>query len=212
MKLIFLVVIFVTTLLAQEQTYVLTHSGLVDNRAYDKINAIGNEVKNKLNIGVYLDVKGNNGIDINLDRKDRLIMMKTKEIDIINQIKDITDIDFIVLSISLDQKYASILFSNENLKKLIDKDDILNGYVIPLLAAKDKNTLKSKVSAAVLNGYAEIGDELAEHNDIKLKSSIGSQGKTASSIWRVFIYTIVLFGIIAYVFIILRERKYKKDE
>lgn len=115
---------------------------------------------------------------------------------------------YAILVISIDQKYANILMS-DNLKKQIDKDEILDGYVIPLLASKDKNSLFSKTSAATLNGYAQIADSIASQQNIKLVSSIGSAGKTASSIWKVFMYFLVLTGIISYTVIVMRQRKSK---
>ena len=99
---------------------------------------------------------------------------------------------------------------SDDLKNIIDRDDILDNYVIPLLASKDKNTLFAKTSAAVLNGFAQMADSIANSQNIKLDSSIGSEGKTASSIWKVFMYTLVVIGLFSYVVIILRERKYKK--
>ena len=101
---------------------------------------------------------------------------------------------------------------SKDLESIIDKDDILDGYVIPLLASKDKNTLFAKTSAASLNGYAQIADSIAKNANIKLESSIGSEGKTAGTLWRVFIYTLVVFGIIAYTLIVMRERRYKNGK
>jgi len=201
-KLLFFIVVFVTYSYATD--FVLNTGGLLDKRAYQKINEIGNEVKNKIGINVYLDVKGNNGIKLTLPRKERIKQMKILENKLISHLKK----PYVVLTLALDQQYANILYSKD-LSSVIDKDDILDGYVIPLLAAKDKNTLSSKVSAAVLNGYAQIGDVLADTKHIKLKSSIGSQGKIAGTIWKMFMYTLVLFGIGAYVIVILRERKMK---
>jgi hypothetical protein len=99
------------------------------------------------------------------------------------------------------------LLMSKDLEKIIDKDDILNGYVIPLLASKDKNTLFAKVSAATLNGYAAIADTIAESKDIKLVSSIGNAGKISSTIWRVLMYTLVVFGLLAYTYAVMRKRK-----
>jgi hypothetical protein len=131
--------------------------------------------------------------------------MKQKEQEIISKVQA----PYVILAISIDQLYTNILFSDD-LKNIIDKDDILDNYVIPLLASKDKNTLFAKTSAATLNGYAQIADSIAASKNIKLNSSIGSEGKTASSLWKVFMYFLVLTGIGAYVMIILKERKYKK--
>jgi len=190
--------------------FILNTGGLIDQRAYEKINTIGNEVKEKIGVNIYLDVKGDNGINPELPLKDRIEMMKQKENELILKIKQ--DLNgtkpFAVLTVALDQKYANILMSDD-LATIIDRNVILDEYVIPLLAAKDKNTLNSKVSAATLNGYAEIGDVLAKNKGIELISSIGSQGKVVSSVWKVFMYTLVLSGIVLYFLIVLRERKIK---
>ena len=100
----------------------------------------------------------------------------------------------------------NLLFSDD-LKEVINKDEILDGYVVPLLASKDKNTLFAKVSAASLNGYAAIADIIAEAQNIKLESSIGNSGKVSSTIWRVVMYTLIVLGLLAYTYAILKKRK-----
>jgi len=187
--------------------YILNTGGLLDERAYIKINEIGAEVKEKLNVNIYLDVKGDNGINIDLPMKEKIKLMKVAEKTLVKDLKK----PYVILTLALDQKYSNILFSNNELKEIVDRDDVLDGYVIPLLAAKDKNTLMSKVSASTFNGYAQIGDAIAKSKNIKLESSIGSEGKTAGTIWKVFMYTLVLIGIVSYFFIILKEKKYKKE-
>lgn len=191
--------------------YILNTGGLIDERAAQKINTIGTEVNTKLGVNIYLDVKGDNGINPDLPLKERIAVMKQKEEELIVQVqKDMNQSkSFVILTLSLDQKYTNILMSDD-VKTIINKNSILDEYVIPLLAAQDKNTLNSKVSAATLNGYAQIADSLATEKNIILESSIGSEGKTASSIWRVFMYTLVVSGIILYFIIIMREKKIKK--
>lgn len=210
-KIFFLILLSISVLNVNAENYILSHSGLLDLRAIDKINIMGNEVQEKLNIQIFLDVKGNNGIDLTLSMQNKFKLMKKIENKLIEKMKALTNKEFMILSIALDQKHTNILYSNEQLKKIVDKNDVLDSYVIPLLAAKDKNILKSKVSAASLNGFAQIADSLAHKNNIQLESSIGSQGKTASTIWRVFMYTMVIIGILAYFFIILKEKKAKKN-
>ena len=112
-----------------------------------------------------------------------------------------------VLTFSLDQTHVNLLRSKD-LVKALDKDDILDSYVIPLLASKDKNSTLAKVSAAVLNGYDEIAAQIVKSKGLeKLDSALGDSGRTFSAIWRVLMYSLVLFGIIAYTFIILRSKK-----
>ncbi len=212
MKLKLFAIIFIFFSYANGENFILNTGGLLDQRAAEKINTIGTEVKGKLNVNIYLDIKGDNGINTELERENRIALMKQKEADLVASIqKDLnTTRSFVILSLALDQKYTNILMSDD-LKSIIDKDAILDGYVIPLLATQDKNTLNSKVSAATLNGYAEIADSLAKSKNIQLISSIGSEGKVASSIWKVFMYTLVVIGLILYVLIILKEKKIKRQ-
>ena len=203
---IFLVLIFITNMLAIEKSpYILYHDGLIDKRAQDKIKEIGDEAKAKLGINIYIDIKENNGIDPEEDRAIRIQQMRKLESIIRTKAKA----PYAILTLAVDQMYANILLSDD-LKNIVDKDDILDGYVIPLLASKDKNSLFAKSSAACLNGFAQIADSVAATKDIKLKSSIGNEGKITSTVWKVFMYTLVVTGIVLYIVIIMREKKYKK--
>jgi len=204
-KLLFLILLFVTVLSGNQNPYIITHDGLIDQRAQVKILEIGNEAKSKLNVNLYVDIKENNGINPKEDRTVRMSLMKEKEKELTKDLQK----PYAVLTLSIDQLYANILMSDD-LKKVIDRDDVLDNYVIPLLASKDKNSLFAKTSAATLNGFAQIADSIASSKNIKLDSSIGSEGKTAGTIWKVFMYTLVVVGLFLYVIIILRERKYKK--
>lgn len=180
----------------------LLNGDLVDIRAKEKILQMGNEVKSKLGVNIYLDSKVDLNIDPKLPTKDRLDLIKKYEDNILKNLEQ----PYVLLTIAMEQMHVNLYFS-DSLKNIIDKDDILNGYVVPLLASKDKNTLASKVSAATLNGYAAIADTLAESQKIKLESSIGSEGKVSSTIWRVFIYFLVISGLLAYTYAVLRKRK-----
>ena len=204
-KLLFLILLFVTVLSGNQNPYIITHDGLIDQRAQVKILEIGNETKSKLKVNLYVDIKENNGINPKEDRKIRMSLMKEKEQELVKNLQK----PYAVLTLSIDQLYANILISDD-LKSVIDRDDILDNYVIPLLASKDKNSLFAKTSAATLNGFAQMADSIAASKNIKLDSSIGSEGKTAGTIWKVFMYTLVVIGLFLYVIIILRERKYKK--
>jgi ABC-type antimicrobial peptide transport system permease subunit len=203
-NILILVFILVSNMIANQVPYILTNSDILDERAIMKIKEIGDESKLKLGVNLYVDLKGNNGIDTKLPRKQRIKLMKEKE----NQLRKKVKAPYVILTMAIDQMYASILLSPD-LKDIVDRDDVLGGYVIPLLASKDKNSLMAKASAASLNGYAQIADSIAAYKNIKLKSSIGNEGKIASTVWKVFMYTMVVFGIAAYIVIIMREKKYK---
>ena len=184
------------------QNYILNDDGLIDDRAKEKILQIGNEVKSKLGVNLYVYAKSNLGLDANVKTKERIEYIKEFETNIINTL----EAPYVLLTIFVEDTHVNLLFT-ESLKKAIDKDDILDGYVVPLLASKDKNTIFSKVSAATLNGYAAIADNIASSKDIKLESSIGNEGKISSTIWRVLMYFLIISGLLAYTYAVLRKRK-----
>ncbi len=182
--------------------YILNDDGLIDQRAKEKINQIGDETKSKLGINVYLYVKSSLKLDENIKGKAKYDYIQNYESQIVASLKK----PYVLMTMSVEDIHVNLLMSKD-LEKVIDKDDILNGYVIPLLASKDKNTLFAKVSAATLNGYAAIADTMAEGKNIKLESSIGNAGKISSTIWRVLMYTLVVFGLLAYTYAVMRKRK-----
>jgi hypothetical protein len=184
------------------QNFILNDDNLIDNRAKEKINQIGKEVKAKLGVNMYIYAKSNLGLDENIKTKEKIDFIKNLE----NQIISTLEKPYVLLTIAVEETHVNLLFTDD-LKTIVNKDDILDGYVVPLLASNDKNTLFAKVSAATLNGYAAIGDTIAESKEIKLESSIGNAGKVSSTIWRVVMYTIVVFGLLAYIYAILKRRK-----
>ncbi len=202
----FLSIFFLTSLYANQQNpYILLHDGLIDQRAQDKIFQIGSEVQSKLGVKLYAFIKENNGIDLKLPFAQRKNMMHEYEKLVSKNLKG----SYALLMIVIDQTHATIVMSDD-LKQIIDKRDVIDDYVTPILASKDKNTLFTKTSAAILNGYAQMADSIAKNKGIKLESSMGSGNKTFSTIWKMFMYTVVFAGIILYAIIVLRERKYKK--
>ncbi len=206
LKFIEMIVLFVlsfsisSNLFASE--YILSNDDLIDKRAVDKIEEMGLEAKNKLGINIYVYAKKNLGLEENISTKDKIEFIKNQEKKIVQVLKK----PYVLLTIAVDDTHVNLVVSSQ-LKDIVNKNDILNGYVVPLLASKDKNSVFAKVSAAVLNGYAAIADTIAQKEGIKLESSIGSSGKVAGTIWKVFMYTLVIIGLFLYVYAVLRKRK-----
>ena len=182
--------------------FILSDDGLIDPRAQEKINQMGLESKEKLGVNIYLYVKSTYGLGDKIKGKDKIIYLKDHEAKVLKVLKK----PYALMTMSVEEQHVNLVVS-KSLEKIIDKNDILDGYVVPLLASKDRNTLYSKVSAASLNGYAAIADIIAQEQNIELESSIGSQGKIASTVWRVMMYTLVVIGLLAYTFVILREKR-----
>ena len=182
--------------------FVLSDDGLIDPRTITKVNEIGNEAQSKLGVNIYVYAKANLGLKEKISTQDKIKYIKEYE----SQITKTLVKPYVLLTMSIEDTHVNLIVSSK-LKEVVDKNEILNGYVVPLLASKDKNTTYSKASAAILNGYAAIADIIAESKNIELESSIGSSGKVAGTIWKVFMYTLVVVGLLIYIFAVLRRKK-----
>ncbi len=182
--------------------YVLSDDGLIDKRAIGKIEEIGNETSTKLNANIYVYAKSSLGLDSNISTKDKIKYIKDHESQVLDSLVE----PYVLLTMSVEDTHVNLIVSS-SLKDVVEKNEILNGYVVPLLASKDKNSTFAKASAAILNGYAAIADTIAESKGIELKSSIGSSGKVAGTVWRVFMYTLIVLGILLYMYAVLKRKK-----
>lgn len=195
-----LLLFFTSSLFAQQ--FVLSSDELVDSRAVQKIEQIGLESQSKLGANIYVYAKQSLGLQENISTKDKIKYIKEYE----SQIEKSLIKPYVLLTMYIEETHVNLIVSSK-LKEVVNKDDILNGYVVPLMASKDKNSTYAKASAAILNGYAAVADTIAESKNIKLETSIGSSGKVAGTIWRVFMYSLVVVGILLYTFAVLRRKK-----
>ncbi len=182
--------------------FILSDDGLIDPRAITKINEIGNEAQSKLGVNIYVYAKATLGLPENVSVKDKIKYIKKTESDVVNSLVK----PYVLLTMAVEDTHVNLIVSSK-LKETVNKNEILNDYVVPLLASKDKNSTFAKASASILNGYAAIADIIAEERDLKLESSIGSSGKVAGTIWRVFMYTLIVVGLLLYTFAVLRRKK-----
>jgi hypothetical protein len=121
------------------------------------------------------------------------------------------------ISSKLTSPYVLIVFSGKeqkvdivvspDLQKVVNKNEILNTFIIPILAAEDKNSVDTKYSAAMLNGIAEIADEVADSKHIKLNSSIGSESRHFMQGLRVLFYGIIFISLGIYFYMAYKRRR-----
>jgi hypothetical protein len=185
-----------------DSRFLLEGKKLIDPRTIKKIDEIGNELFSKVGINIYIHALDFYPINKFKDMDAQIAYTKELEHKIIENL----DTPFVLLTIAVKNRHVNII-SSKDLESIVDKDDILDNYIIPLLASKDKNTPYAKVSAAVLNGYAEISDSIAESKGFELKSSIGSGNTDFTSVWKVFMYFIVISGLLLYTYAVLRAKK-----
>ncbi len=177
-----------------QKPLVICNDNIVNKRAVKEIEKIGNEVREKTGISIYLCVKKS----INAQK------IKVFEKNLSKKLSK----PFILLTLSLKEQKVDIYPSSKS-KGLIDIDAILSpftGTIIPILTSKKG---EDKYSAAMLNGYADIADRVAKKIGIRLNSSIGNTNRILVDILRVIIYGSFLYFVIMY---IRKKYFYKKNK
>ncbi|MFK5881377.1 MAG: TPM domain-containing protein [Sulfurospirillum sp.] len=181
-KKIFLLVLFLFTMTLHAKKFVY-NDGVILNKTEVKIEEMANELYKKTGISAYLLTKKKlNGISIVEYEKDFAKKLKPP---------------YAILSIILNEQKIDI-YSSHDLADSFDKEAILSPYpwegsIIPLLTLKKKYV---SVSAAMLNGYADMVERIANSKDIKLKSGIGSTNRNIyfSLQLSIFLFLLAVFG------------------
>lgn len=174
---------------------VADEASLLNSQVIEKINSIGSELKQKTGIELnLLTIKNPSNLSLKDLVSSRLSSMNSPYILLVLSPKNSDD----------GSGKVDIFASSED---LIDKDEILSplpetGTIIPILVSKKG---KDIYNAALLNGYGDIADKIAEKKGIKLESSIGSSNKTTLNFMRYLIY-----GSIIIVIFVMFFRKKKR--
>jgi hypothetical protein len=182
--------------------FILEGYQVLDPRANEKIFQIGSEVKSKTGTSIYIYARANYNINDKLSKKEIISHLKAVDAQIVNKLKG----SFVLITLAYTERHINIYTSND-LKSVINKNEILDEYMIPLLASYDKNTIPAKITASLFNGYSQIADVLAEHKNITLTSNIESTNKTMADIWKNIMYFIVISGLAAYFIAVRRQKK-----
>lgn len=159
-------------------SYVINEN-VIEERTAQKIEEMAQELFAKSGVSVYLIAKQNgNGEDIIAYEKEFSQTLKSP---------------YALLTLFLDDKKVDI-YHSAGLEKEFDKEAMLSplpwtGTIIPLLTGKKKDV---SVSAALLNGYADLVEQIAATRKITLQSAIGSSNKTTLWIIKAGVYGFVL--------------------
>ena len=99
------------------------------------------------------------------------------------------------------------IFADHQTLKLFDKEKILSPYpnsgsILPILASKNG---KDIFNAAVLNGYADLAEQIAASKGVSLQNAVGNQNRLTLDAFRIFIY-----GSIALVVCAAAFRKFRR--
>ncbi len=169
----------------------IINQNIIKQHAYDKINEISTELYSKTGVSIVTHL---------LEQTDGNIVEYEKNIS-----KSIQTPYIIFVLSARDQKVD--LLVSPDLNSVINKNEILNTFVIPILAAQDKNSVDTRYSAAVLNGVAEIADEIAADKKIVLASSIGSESRNFMQGLRVLFYGIIILALGIYFYRLYQRRR-----
>lgn len=175
-RIFFLLFFSALTLLATPQ---IVNENILMESATKKIGEITDELYAKTGISIVLHAKSNLGGQNILDY-ERNISLSVKS-------------PYILLIMADKEQKVDMLISPDLTGK-IDKNNILNNYIIPIISANDKNSLQSKYSAALLNGISEIAEEAAKTHSVVLSSALGNESKDTIAIIKYLIYS--LFGLL----------------
>ena len=114
---------------------------------------------------------------------------------------------YVLLVLSANEKQIEMAISPD-LAKVIDKDEILDDYIIPILVAHVKNaTDLTQYSAGLLNGSGEVIDRLAAAKGVTLLSSIGSGSKNFFDGLMVVVWIMLILTVGAYVLAKIKQRQ-----
>ncbi len=177
-KFILIFIFLLSQSLALGANFVINNDEILSQKVSVKLNEIGSELYAKsginLAVGIYKD-------------GDLEALFKEQNLSS----------PYAFLLLIKDKKKVEI-FADANTSKLFNKGQILSvnpesGTIIPILVSKNG---KDVYNAAILNGYADIAEQIASSLNFQLESSVGNSNKTTLNFLRFFIYGLVAFFII----------------
>ena len=177
-KFILIFIFLLSQSLALGANFVINNDEILSQKVSVKLNEIGSELYAKSGINLVVGV------------------YKDGELEALFKEQNLSS-PYAFLLLIKDKKKVEI-FADSNTSKLFNKEQILSvnpesGTIIPILVSKNG---KDIYNAAILNGYADIAEQIASSLNFQLESSVGNSNKTTLNFLRFFIYGLVAFFII----------------
>ena len=177
-KFILIFIFLLSQSLALGANFVINNDEILSQKVSVKLNEIGSELYAKSGINLVVGI------------------YKDGELEALFKEQNLSS-PYVFLLLIKDKKKVEI-FADSNTSKLFNKEQILSvnpesGTIIPILVSKNG---KDIYNAAILNGYADIAEQIASSLNFQLESSVGNSNKTTLNFLRFFIYGLVAFFII----------------
>jgi hypothetical protein len=170
----------------------VVYDDILEEKTAQKIEEMGQELFAKSGVKVILIAKKNGNENILAFEQ--------------NFAKDLTPPYALLTLFQAEQKVD--VYTSPGLEKEFDREALLSplpwkGTIIPLLTSKKKEV---GVSPALLNGYAELVEEIAQYRKIELESAIGSANKTTINLVRVLLYSFMAIVIVLIIYRRIKSR------
>lgn len=182
-----------------------------------QIEAIGSELKAKTGISLYLvmvrDLEENQSI---ADFEKQIVSEAKEPAVIMTFIELKQQVDILARPVSLYEHFdkqqvlspnatfigavvSAVMFARsfDEAKELIVNR---GGTVLPILAERAKgDDIVKKYSVAMYNGYSDVAEQIAAHNNVTLSTSAGTGSKNFIDILRAIFYGIILYSLFLYI-------------
>ena len=170
-------------------TYIIHNDDIISQKVSTKVESLGAELFKKTGVRVYISLPAS------LEKKT--IMLYEKELA--TTLKK----PYVLLTLAKNEEQVDIVYS-KGLEDKFDKDGVLSPYpwsgtILPILTVKKEN---DKYNAAVLNGYADIVEQIANSYNIQLEGALGDTNRN--------IYHYLKIGIYGFLLIIFGKYFYRK--
>ena len=174
-------------------SYVLVNDDIISQKVTQKVESLGNELFLKTNVSVYVAVP----------KSIEKMKIKEYEESLLKGLKK----PFVLLTLAKNEQKVDIV-NSKSLDDKFDKESTLspfpwNGTIIPLLSVKKEN---DKYNAAVLNGYADIVEQIAASHDVVLEGAIGSTNKDIYHYVKILVYGFLILVILRYFYKRMRSK------
>lgn len=164
---------------------------LLLSKTTQKLEQIGEELYAKSGISLLLNTKLI--IDTNITSYEKSVA------------NDLNISKYILITLVQNIHKVDITGDPKSLK-LINKNKILDDYIIPIIITKSKNSQQSSYSAAMLNGYSQVAEEISSKLGIEMNTTIGNQSRNTFKMVKIFVYAFFFIT----VFLIFFRRSMKK--
>ncbi len=188
-RVIVLCAFFISLNTVANAEYIIQNNSIINEKVSLKVESLGEELYKKTSIGVYVT------LPVSLEKKT----VGDYAIKLAKTLKE----PYVLLVLAKDEKQVEIV-NSKILDDQFDREGILSpfpwsGSIIPLLSGKKDN---DNYNVAVLNGYADIVEQIAKSQNIVLDGALGDTNRD--------IYHYLKIGIYSFLLIVFGQYFYRK--